>query len=277
MSSAAVAEELTIGLIPEQNVFLQKKRYDPIAAYIEERTGVKIRFTILSRYGNLIGSFTTEKMDGAFWGSFTAALAIQQLGIEPIARPLWPDGSSSYHGHVIVRKDGGIRNVGDMKGKTIAFVERETLAGYVFPMAYLREHGVSDIDSYFKEHYFSGSHDGPIYAVLQKEADIGCAKSTIFDIVAARNPRVRSELLLLAESPSVPSNALAMRGDLDPAITEKLRKTLLNMDGDSAGRNALAEFGASAFIATTKEDYSVVTEIAEKAGIDLKEYVFTNE
>ena len=277
MSSAVVAEELTIGLIPEQNVFLQKKRYQPVAAYIRERTGVKIRFTILSRYGDIIDSFTTEKMDGAFWGSFTAALAIQKLGIEPIARPLWRDGTSSYHGHVFVRKDGGIRNVADMKGKTIAFVERATLAGYVFPMAYLREHGVSDIDSYFKEHYFAGSHDGPIYAVLQKEADIGCAKSTIFDLVAARNPRVRSELLILAESPAVPSNALGVRSDLDPAIIEKLRKTLLTMDGDSAGKNALAEFGATAFISTTKEDYSVVTEIAEKAGIDLKAYVYPKQ
>jgi phosphonate transport system substrate-binding protein len=144
-------------------------------------------------------------------------------------------------------------------------------------MAYLRERGVSDIDSYFKEYYFAGSHDSPIYSVLQKEADIGCAKSTIFDLVAARNPRVRSELLILAESPAVPSNALAVRSDLDPAIVEKLRKTLLAMDGDSAGRNALAEFGASAFIATTKHDYSAVTEIAKMAGIDLEKYVYPKQ
>ena len=148
ISSAVVAEELTIGLIPEQNVFLQKKRYEPIAAHIRERTGLEIRFTILSRYGNIIESFTAEKMDGAFLGSFTAALSIQKLGVEPIARPLWPDGTSSYHGHVFVRKDGGIENVADMKGKTMAFVEKATLAGYVFPMAYLREHGASDIDSW---------------------------------------------------------------------------------------------------------------------------------
>jgi len=277
MSSAVAAEELTIGLIPEQNVFLQKKRYEPIAAHIQARTGVKIRFTIVPRYGNIIESFATEEVDGAFLGSFTAALAIQKLGVKPIARPLWPDGTSSYHGHVFVRKDSGIENVADMKGKIIAFVEKATLAGYVFPMAYLREHGVSDIDSYFKEYYFAGSHDGPIYAVLQKEADIGCGKNTIFDLVAARNPRVRSKLLILAESPAVPSNALAVRSDLDPAIVEKLRKTLLAMDGDSAGRKALAEFGATAFIATTKEEYSVVTEIAKTAGIDLEKYVYPKE
>lgn len=275
--SPVAAEELTIGLIPEQNVFLQKRRYEPIAAFIRERTGVEIHFTILAPYGNIIDGLRTKKMDGAFWGSFTAALAIEQLGAEPIARPVWRDGTSSYRGHIIVRKDGGIRNVADMKGKTIAFVDRATLAGYVFPLAYLRENGAGDVDSYFKEHYFAGSHDGPIYSLLQGETDIGCAKSTIFDLIAARNPRVRNELLILAESPAVPSNALGVRSDLDPAITEKLRKTLLAMHEDSHGRNALAEFGAERFITTMKEDYSPVIELAEKAGIDLKEYVYTDE
>lgn len=277
VSSAALAEELTIGLIPEQNVFLQKRRYEPIAAYLRNRADLEVRFTILSNYGDIIQSFADQKMDGAFWGSFTAALAIQKIGIEPIARPLWLDGSSSYHGHVFVRKDGGISSVAGMKGKTIAFVSKATLAGYVFPRAYLRENGVSDIDSYFKEYYFAGSHDGPIYSVLQKEADIGCAKDTIFDLVAARNPRVRSELRILAESPAVPSNALAVRGDLDPAVIEKLREALLTMEGDSTGKSVLAEFGARAFIPTTKQDYAVVTEIAERAGIDLKNYVYTGE
>jgi phosphonate transport system substrate-binding protein len=276
-ASAAVGEEFTIGLIPEQNVFLQKKRYEPIGTLIEARTGVKIRFTILSQYGNIIDAFTSQNLDGAFCGSFTAALGIEKLGIEPVARPVWRDGTSTYHGHLFVRKDSGIRNVADMKGKTIAFVDRATTAGYVFPIAYLREHGVRDIDSYFKEYYFAGSHDGPISAVLQREADVGCGKNTIFDIVAARDPRVRNELLILAESPEVPSNALAVRGDLDPAIREKLRETLLAMDGDSVGRSVLEEFGALRFIPTTKEDYSPVLEIAKKAGINLAEFVYPAE
>jgi phosphonate transport system substrate-binding protein len=277
LSSTAGADELTIGLIPEQNVFRQMKRYEPIADYIRERTGVKIRFTILSRYGNIIESFTSEHMDGAFWGSFTSALAIQKLGIEPIARPLWLDGTSTYHGFVFVRKDSGIENVKGMKGKTIAFVERATTAGYVFPMAYLKEHGVRDLDAYFKEYYFAGSHDATIEAVLEREADIGCAKNTIFSLVAARDPRARKDLLILAESPTVPSNGLGMRKDLDPALKGKLRDVLLGMDSNPAGQRALEAFGAIRFIATTKDDYRPVFEIAERAGIDLKNYQYVNE
>jgi phosphonate transport system substrate-binding protein len=276
-SSTAAAMKLTIGLIPEQNVFLQMERYRPIAEYIRERTGVEIRFTILSRYGNIIDSFTSQDMDGAFWGSFTGALAIQKLGIEPIVRPLWQDGTSSYHGHVFVRKDSGIENVRDMKGKTIAFVERATTAGYVFPMAYLREHGVGDLDAYFKEYYFAGSHDATIIAVLDGKADVGCAKNTIYSLVAGRDPRVEDELVILAESPTVPSNGLAIRRDLAPATKAALRDVLLGMAADPIGQKVLEAFGAIRFIPTTKKDFRPVFAIAERAGIDLKRYQYVNE
>ena len=173
--------ELNIGLIPEQNVFKQFKRYEPLGKYIEKKTGNKIKFTVLSRYGNIIESFHRKKMDGSFWGSFTGAMAIKKLGIQPIVRPVNLDGTSSYHGYILVRKDSGIKNIKDMKGKSLAFVEMATTAGYIFPMAYFKEHGVKDIDKYFSEHYFTGSHDAAIHSVLNKEADIACAKNTIYE------------------------------------------------------------------------------------------------
>jgi ABC-type phosphate/phosphonate transport system substrate-binding protein len=40
--SAATAAELIIGLIPEQNVFRQMKRYQPIADYMREQFGIEI-------------------------------------------------------------------------------------------------------------------------------------------------------------------------------------------------------------------------------------------
>jgi phosphonate transport system substrate-binding protein len=273
----ATPTELTIGLIPEQNVFRQMKRYEPVGAYIREKTGLKIRFTILSRYGNIIDRFTAESLDGAFWGSFTGALAIQKLDVEPIARPLWLDGTSTYHGYLFVRKDSPIRSVADMKGRTVVFVEKATMAGYIFPMAYFREHGVYDLGAHFSEYYFAGSHDAAVAAVLDGKVDVGCAKNTIFRLMAARDSRVDDELLILAKSPTVPSNALGVRGDLDPAIKQKLVEALLNMAQDPDGRKALERFGAVRFLRTTKEDYVPVFDVAERAGIDLRDYEYVNE
>jgi phosphonate transport system substrate-binding protein len=269
--------ELTIGLIPEQNVFKQMARYQPLGDYIEKKTGIKVKFTILSRYGNIIDRFTAEKLDGAFFGSFTGALAIHKLGVDFIARPVNLDGESTYHGYIFVRKDSGIRNIADMKGKRLALVDKATTAGYIFPMAYFKEQGIKDINTYFKEYYFAGSHDAAIYAVLDKKFDVGCAKNTMFDRVARTDPRVKNDLKILAESASVPSNGLGVRQNLDAVVKKKLKDILLGMEKDPDGKEVLKKFEALRFISTTKEDYSRVIDLSRKAGIDLKTYEYVNK
>src|SRR4030066_1046841 len=158
LSGPSHATELTIGLIPEQNVFNQVARYKPLGEYVEKKTGVKIKFTIFSRYGNIIENFYKKKLDGAFWGSFTGAMAIKQLDIQFLARPVNPDGNSTYHGYIFVRKNSSIKDVADMKGKTIVFVEKATTAGYIFPIAYFKEHGIKNIDGHFKAYPFALFH-----------------------------------------------------------------------------------------------------------------------
>lgn len=273
----AESERLLIGLIPEMNIFKQKQRFRLLGEYLAKKTGVPVEFTILTRYGNIIESFSKEKLDGAFFGSFTGAMAIRKLGVVPLARPVNPDGSSTYHGLLLVRKDSGIADVAAMRGKRMAYVDKATTAGYVFPLAYLRENGVKDEAGFFRETFFSGSHDAAIIAVLDGKADVAAVKHSIYDRIEKENPRVARELTILARSAVVPSNGLCVRADLSAALQGKLKQALLGLENDPAGKTVLAEFGALRFIETTAQDYRPVFEMAAHAGIDLKNYVYKNE
>ncbi len=277
VSGFAHAVELNIGLIPEQNVFKQSRRYKPLGAYIKRKTDIKIKFTILPRYGNIINNFSEKNLDGAFWGSFTGAMAIEKLGIQPIARPVNLDGTSSYRGYIFVHKNSIIDSVEKMEQSVIAFVDKATTAGYLFPMAYFSEHGIKNIDAYFKEYFFTGSHDAAIYAVLNKEAEIGCAKNTVFDLLARDNPKIKDDLVILAKSPDFPSNGLGLKKDISPEIKKKLKQVLLDMEKDPEGKKVLEEFSVIRFIETSEKDYSPVFDVVKKAGIDLKTYNYINK
>jgi phosphonate transport system substrate-binding protein len=270
-------QELLIGLIPEQNIFRQRERYVVLKKYLSSRLGVTVNFTSLSRYGNIIERFTAEKMDGAFFGSFTYGLAHRQLGVEPVARPINLDGTSTYHGYIFARKDSGIRTANDMKGKRFAFVEHATTAGYLFPLAYFKASGIADHQRYLGQSFFAGSHDAAILAVLNREADIGAAKNTIFDQLAGENPRVEQELIILATSGVVPQNCLAVRKDLDPDLKQELKKVLLDMDKDAEGAEVLRKFGARGFVETADRDYAYLYTLAAQVGIDLKAYQYKNK
>lgn len=273
----AEREHVTIGLIPELNIFKQKARFKLLGEYLSRKIGVPVRFTILSRYGNILESFESGALDGAFFGSFTGALAIEKLGVIPLARPVNLDRTSTYHGYLFARKDGGIRDVSGMRGKRMVFVDRATTAGYLFPLAWLRHNGVRSAEGFFGETWFSGSHDAAITAVLDRKADVGAAKHSVYDRVRKENPRVDKELVIIGSSPSVPSNGLCVRKDLEEDLREALRRALLDLKGDPGGATVLAEFGALEFIPTSAGDYAPVVELAHQAGIELKRYQYRNE
>ncbi|HEY5657163.1 MAG TPA: phosphate/phosphite/phosphonate ABC transporter substrate-binding protein [Myxococcota bacterium] len=268
---------LRIGLIPEQNIFSQKARYKPLAAYLSKRADVQIELKVLSRYGNIIQNFVSNRLDGAFFGSFTGALAHRKLGVEALARPEYLDGTSAYHGLLFVRMDSGIANANDMRGKRFVFVDKATTAGWLLPLYYFKTQGIEDYHSWLRETYFAGTHESAIYDVLERTADIGAAKNTVFSRLASEDPRITDELVILARSPNVPENALCVRGDLDTSLKLRLRNLLLNMDQDPEAAAVLAEFGARRFIATGKSDYASVFEYAEKIGLDLETYDYMND
>jgi phosphonate transport system substrate-binding protein len=164
-----------------------------------------------------------------------------------------------------------------MKGKKMAFVEKATTAGYVFPLAWFKGNGVPSVDGFFSEYYFTGSHDAAVMAVLNKKADIGAAKHSIYDRVRKEDPRVDQDLVILAVYPEVPSNGLCVRKDLDRAIKAKLKEALLNLHNEPEGKSVLEHFGALKFIETTATDYQPVFAMANKAGIDMRQYKYRNQ
>lgn len=268
---------LIIGLIPERNIFQQLERYEPLADYISKKIGINIKLKVLTRYGNIIENFASAHMDAAFFGSFTYTLAHSKLGVEAIARPEGIDGISTYYGLIFVRKDSGIKSIKEMQGKSFAFVDKATTAGYLLPLAYFKEHGVEDYKTFLNETYFTGTHQDAIYDVLNKKTDIGAAKNTMFYRLAVGDSRITEELVILARSPDVPENGLAVRKDLDESIKHKLKKTLINMHTDPEGINILKKFGAKKFIKTSNDDYTSVYEYAQEIGLNLSTYDYLNE
>lgn len=271
-SSVAADRELLIGLIPEENIFRQMDRYRPLSEYLTSRLGMKTRFTILSRYGDIIDRFVLRNLDGAFFGAFTAILAMEKLGVEPVARPVNLDGNSTAEGYIFVRKDSNIKGIKDMKGKTIAFVDRATATGYIFALAYLKEHGIENPLNYFKEYYFTGSHDSALLSVLDGRADIGVAKDKIIKERIKRDPLIEQEILIVARSIALPDVTLCLSKKIEKDLREKIKNILLSMDKDPEGKKVLEKLGTLKFVSASQEDFVPVYNLLKKADIDIKTY-----
>lgn len=270
-------KSLLIGILPERNIFKQMERFEPLALYLSKKMDINVKFSLLPRYENIVSNFIKGRFDGAFLGSFTYVFAHSRLGLEVLARPEALDGRSTYCGYIFVRKDSGIKKVSDMKGKVLVLVDRATTAGYIFPIAYLIENRVINYKKYFKEIYFAGTHEGAIYDVLNRKADIGAAKNTVYEDVQKMDNRIKEELEIISISPEVPENGLAIRKDIDKGIRDKLKTLLLQMHMDAEGKEVLKKLEARRFIETKDEDYRAVYDLAKRAKIDIRKYQYINK
>jgi phosphonate transport system substrate-binding protein len=270
-SIAYSKDALLIGLVPGENIFNQMDRYKPVVDYLSSKLNIEIKLTILSKYGDIIDKFLIRNMDGAFFEGLTGVIAMERLGAEPLAVPIMSDGSHKVKYYVIVKKNSDIKDVKDMKGKRIVFVDKAT-TGYLFVMAFLKENGISNMGRYFKECYFTGGHDSVIYAVLDNRADVGVIDSKSYRRIIGKDPVIKEELSIISESEEFLDINLYLKKDLPSDIKTKIKNTLLNMEKDVEGRKVLSRLGALRFIELDKGDFAPFFSLAKKAGIKLKEY-----
>jgi phosphonate transport system substrate-binding protein len=261
-------------LVPEKNIFEQRRRYKYITDYLTEKMDMNFIVEIMANYGDISEAFIEGKADAGFFGSFSYVLTHSKAGIEPLVRPVWPNNNSTYRGYVFVRQDSNIKTVKDMKNKSLVLVDKATTAGYIFQLFYFKYYGINNIEDYFSRISFASSHDAAAWAVYAGEADIGGAKDHIFNGLMEEYPDFKEQMVVLFESPEVPSNGLAVRKDLNPAIKLRIRTLLLSLHETPEGQEILKNFGAIKFITTSDDDYVVVYNMAKQLGIDLQEYSY---
>lgn len=263
---------LRLILVPEKNIFEQRRRYKYITDYLSKKMDMNFIVEIMANYGDISEAFIEGKADAGFFGSFSYIMTHTKAGIEPIARPVWPNNNSTYRGYIFVREDSNIKTVKDMKNKSLVLVDKATTAGYIYQLFYFKYYGINNIEDYFSRISFASSHDAAAWAVYAGEADIGGAKDHIFNSLMEEYQDFKKQMVVLSESPEVPSNGLAVRKDLNPAIKLRIKTLLLSLHETPEGQEILKNFGAIKFIATSNDDYVVVYNMAKQLGIDLQEY-----
>lgn len=284
---SAVMMDLTIGVLPEINPVLQAQRFHPMEVYLSEAVGhrIAVRIVQLPSYADLLDEYLGGRIDAAFFGSYTYAVANAGDPLELVARPERA-GISTYKGLILARRDSGIRSVEDLRGKRFSFIA-ETTAADLFVRAWFRRNGVGEPADYLGSLQDAGSHEASIRRILSGEVDAGAAKDLVYRRLVETEPAIESELLILAESEPVPDNALAVRnttrlicvrchqdqseGAVPPAnLHALLAEALMQLETHPDGPAVLEAVGADRFVATTNDDYANLYRMVRELGIDLK-------
>jgi phosphate/phosphite/phosphonate ABC transporter binding protein len=164
---------LTLVFTPSRDPTALKEAGDAFAQTLTRVSGVRIRALVASDYAGVIEALRSRRVDLAFVHPVGYVLANREAGCQILVRDIW-QGKTAYTARFYVRKDRGIKQVADLRGKTIAFVDPASSSGYIYPMVFLMKEGLvrdRDPKSFFKEALFSGTHEAALQAVLHGRVD----------------------------------------------------------------------------------------------------------
>ncbi|EFQ24612.1 methyl-accepting chemotaxis sensory transducer [Aminomonas paucivorans DSM 12260] len=253
-------EEFWVGFTPFAAPEHIRKTYGVAAEALARRLGRKVRVFVSSDY-HALGDWVREGvLDLAWFSPLAYVVAAERVPMQVLAIPR-VKGHPSYRGLLLARKDRGIRNLGDLKGKVFAFVDPTSGSGYLYPRVLLQQRGF-DPETFFGEVRFLGSHDRVIRAVLAGEVDGGASYTDAWD--GAAKVLDLSPLQILAQTEEIPKDALAVRRETPPEAAELLRQALLDLTPtDPSAGGALRELGIDGFVPGEDRLYDVLRAARE--------------
>lgn len=251
---------LSIGLTPGAGVAESLVRTAPLEEFLERRLRMAVRLRAAETYGDLARMVARGEVHV---GLFAPAGWVEQrdrLPVVPIASAT-RNGAPTYVGYLVVRDAGRFPTLGSLRGSRIAWVDRGSAAGYLFPRALLRFRGL-DPAAFFSEEIFAGDHPSALRMVLEGRADVAAIASSFIDAGAAERLAGASEVEVVAKSERIPYDCVGIRRDLPRSLARRVRDALLSLHADHRTSRALRETsGIDGFIPSDESRYDRVARI----------------
>ncbi len=243
--------QYSFGVVPQ---FEQRKLYaiwKPIVDELEKRTGLSFRLVTTLKIRDFEQEYQQGKFDFAYMNPYYVIRGVTPGTYIPLVRD-----NRSLHGILVVRKDGPIRKIADLEGRTVAFPSPNALGASLLMRADLeRTFGVKVVPLYVKTH-------SSVYLHVAK--DLASAGGGVQKSLQEQDAAVRDLLTVLYTSRPMPSHPVSAHQSVPPAVREKVRYALLEMGRTEAGRALFAKIPAREMVAASLDDYLVM----ESWGLD---------
>ena len=258
---------LRIGFNGGESPGIIRLKANAFAAFLEERSGLRCQPVIEGSYSQLIRAIAENRVDFAFLSPLGYVTAAQVADAEILLK-CERGGRPYYWSVILVRRDSGIRSLGDLKGKRIAFTHLGSTSGYVVPMSALLAEGI-DPERFFAEIAYAGGHSAVIRSILAGEVEAG---ATFADDPEGREGAWTAEEFLSATeaaklmpiyfSPPIPGDTFTVTTrmrETQADLVAKVQTVLLAMGATNAGRVILGDlYNIDNLIAGQDTDYDVV-------------------
>ena len=246
--------------------------YEKVGKLISDKIGCKVEIYVATGYNAEIEAMRNGKLEIGEFGPLGYVLAHQVAKAEAVAAFGGADGKPvTYWASVVTYPASGIKTIADLRGHSFAFSDAASTSGHLFPAYGLRKGGI-DPDKDVKAIY-AGSHTASFEAIYNHKVDAGELNSEQLESATQRGHYKDGDLVFLWKSDPIPTDPVAIRGDLPGAFKKKLTDALAHLDLtslDPADRKIMVGAGITQLVPQPDQAYDGIRDLVKTLNIDLQ-------
>jgi phosphonate transport system substrate-binding protein len=269
--SGAVGGTLYIGGIPDQDVAVLEERFNKLADYLTEQTGITLEYLPSVDYAAVVTAFRNGDIHLAWYGGLTGVQA--RIAVEGAVAIVQRETDEAFHSVFVAAPDSGVRSLADLAGKRFSFGSESSTSGNLMPRYYLREEAGLNPESDLSSVTYSGSHDATWKLVEAGTVDAGALNASVWNQRVQDGEVDESKVAVFYTTPPYYDYHWVARPDLDDEFgegaTQKIIDAMLAIDPVNGGIEAeiYEAFEESRFISTENANYDAIEAIGRELGL----------
>jgi len=250
---AAQATVYRFGIHPLHNPTRLHEIFGPVMAYLDRHIpGSNFRVEASRNYAAY-----DEKL---FGGEFHFSLPNPYQTIASLDKGYRVFGKmgddDNFRGIFLVRKDSGINEISDLKGKAVSYPAPTALAATMMPQYYLQQHGLDVMREV--DNRYVGSQESSIMNVFLGHTVAGATWPPPWRALSKERPELAEQLEVKWQTEPLPNNGLVVRSDMPQELVDKVSELLFKLHTHQEGRVMLERMELSRFEPATDATYEPV-------------------
>ncbi len=257
--------KITFAFQPQENPDGMQLDVKKFADFISKQTGYETEVFLPTSYAAVVEALRGKNADVAYFSAWPYMIAHEKANAEILVAEE-RRGQPFYYSQWYSLKDGPIKELADLKGKTIAFTSPTSTSGYLFPFSKIIEEGLLPVGGeprdFFGEVLFAGGYQQAVLALVNGKVEAAAASD--YALMQYLTEEQRERVHVVSKQGPVPTHLLAIRGDLPQEVKDNVRKALLELNKDENKDLLKSVYGAEKLVERTHEEHVGALEQALK-------------
>jgi phosphonate transport system substrate-binding protein len=230
--AAGTPKPIKIAILPCNNIEITFKKFYPLVRYLRQQTKLEIRLVVPADFLKFETSVKKGDIDFALQDPHTYIMLAKQFNNDSLLSVILMDGKTTYSAAVVVRKNSHLRNIQDLRGKSVMFGSKASITKWLAAKLLFAENGIN-IDNDLKSYVNGGCCEDIAFSVFLKSVDAGVVCEHFLKEHENRQKELglkADEITVIGRTKSVPSRVFGARKDVSPEIISKINQALLRLD-----------------------------------------------